>query len=192
MTQTLHSPTRQIDGNTVPSPGTWQIDPTHTSIEFIARHLMVTRVRGAFTEFNGSIAIGDEPLDSKVAVTIQTDSITTGDESRDAHLKSPDFFDVEHYSEMTFESTGVRAKGDAWILDGDLTIKDVTRPVSLDFAFLGIVEDPWGNAKAAFSATTQIEREDWGLTWNVALESGGLLVSKTITVEIEMQASPAA
>ena len=192
MTQTMESPVRQIAGRAVPTAGRWQIDGAHTSVEFVARHLMVTKVRGAFADVSGTIEVGDDPLESRVTVALQTNSITTGDESRDAHLRSQDFFDVERHPEMTFSSTKVRADGDAWILDGDLTIKGVTRPVSLDVAFLGTVEDPWGNTKAAFSATTEIEREDWGLTWNVALDSGGLLVSKKISIEIELQASPMA
>ena len=191
MTLTAHSLTRTVSDKAVPAASTWQIDPAHTSVVFVGRHLMVTKVRGTFAEVSGTITVGDNPLDSAIAVTIGTASVSTGADDRDGHLKSADFFDVENHPEMTFVSTGVRPNGDAWILDGDLTIKGVTKPVSLDFEFLGVFDDPWGNAKAAFSASTEILREDWGLTWNVALESGGLLVSKKIAIEIEVQAAPA-
>ena len=192
MTLAAHSLTRTVDDKLVPAVTTWQIDPAHTSVVFVGRHLMVTKVRGAFSDVSGTITVGDNPLDSSVAVNIGTASVSTGAEDRDGHLKSADFFDVENHPEMKFVSTGVRSIGDAWILDGDLTIKEVTKPVSLDFEFLGVFDDPWGNSKAAFAGSTEILREDWDLTWNVALESGGLLVSKKIAIEIEVQASLAA
>lgn len=190
-TSTTHDLTRTVDDRTVPTPGTWAIDPAHTSVEFVGRHLMVTKVRGSFPDVSGTIEVADNPLDSTVTVKIGTGSVSTGAEDRDGHLKSPDFFDVEEHPQMTFASTAVRPNGEAWILDGDLTIKGVTRPVSLDFEFLGLVDDPWGNAKAAFAGKTEVQRSDWDLNWNVTLEAGGLLVSKTITLEIEVQASPA-
>lgn len=190
MTLAAHSLTRTLDDKLFPAATTWQIDPAHTSVEFVGRHLMVTKVRGSFSDVSGTIAVGDDPLASAISVTIGTASISTGADDRDAHLVSADFFDVENHPEMTFVSTGIRANGDAWVLDGDLTIKGVAKPVSLDFEFLGIIDDPWGNSKAAFSASTEILREDWDLTWNVALESGGLLVSKKIAIEIEVQAAP--
>jgi len=191
MTLTTHSLTRTVDGKLLPAPAEWQIDPAHTSVEFVGRHLMVTKVRGSFSDVSGTITVGDKPLESAISVTIGTASVSTGAADRDGHLTSPEFFDVENHPEMRFVSTGVRPNGDAWILDGDLTIKGVTKPVALDFEFLGIIDDPWGNSKAAFSASTEILREDWGLSWNVALESGGLLVSKKITIEIEVQAAQA-
>jgi polyisoprenoid-binding protein YceI len=192
MTVTSHSLSRNVDEQALPVAGEWQIDPAHTSVEFVARHLMVTKVRGSFPEVSGTITVGEDPLDSSVSVVIGTGSVTTGAADRDGHLKSPDFFDVENFGEMTYKSTGVRANGDAWILDGELTIKGVTKPLSLDFEFAGIVDDPWGNSKAGFSASTEIDRDEWGLNWNVALESGGMLVSKKIKLEIEAQASPTA
>jgi polyisoprenoid-binding protein YceI len=185
----MHSLTRTVENQVIPAAGEWQIDPAHTSVEFVGRHLMVTKVRGSFSEVAGTVTVGDDPLDSAVSVTIGTGSVSTGSQDRDGHLVSPDFFDVENYPEMTFVSTGVRANGDAWILEGDLTIKGVTRPVSLNFEFTGIVDDPWGNSKAGFSASTEILREEWGLNWNVALESGGVLVSKKISIETEVQAA---
>lgn len=192
MTTETHSLTRTVDGKLVPTSGIWQIDPAHTSVEFVARHLMVTKVRGRFSNVSGTIEVADDPLESAVSVTIETGSVTTGAADRDAHIVSPDFFHVEDYPEMTFVSTGVRSNGDAWILDGDLTIKGVTKPVALDFEFLGLIDDPWGNAKAAFSAGAEIMREDWDLSWNVALETGGVLVSKKIVLEIEIQTTLAA
>ena len=192
MTTATHSLTRTVEGKVVPVVGEWQIDPAHTSVEFIGRHLMITKVRGSFPDVSGSITISEDPLESGVNVVIETGTVSTGAPDRDTHLVSPDFFDVESHPQLTFVSTAIRANGDAWILDGDLTIKGVTKPVSMDFEFIGLVDDPWGNSKAAFSASTEIMREDWGLSWNVALEAGGVLVSKKITIEIEVQAAPAA
>ncbi len=190
-TMTTHQLSRMVDDRSVPAPGTWQIDPAHSSVEFVGRHLMVTKVRGSFSDVAGTIDVAENPLDSHVSVSIATDSISTGAADRDGHLKSADFFDVENNPTMTFESTSVRSKGSGWVLEGDLTIKGVTNSVALDFDFLGLIDDPWGNPKAAFSASTEIQRSDWDLNWNVALETGGVLVSKNITIEIEIQASPA-
>lgn len=188
MTTETHPLTRTADGKLVPASGTWQIDPAHTSVEFVARHLMVTKVRGRFSDVSGTIEVADNPLDSAVSVTTQIASVTTGAADRDGHVVSPDFFDVDNHPEMTFVSTGVRSNGDAWTLDGDLTIKGVTKPVAFDFDFVGVIGDPYGNSKAAFAASAEIMREDWGLTWNVSLEAGGVLVSKKIAIEIEIQA----
>ena len=181
---------RTVDGRQVPARGTWTIDPTHSQAEFIARHLMVTKVRGGFDISSGSIVVADDPTESTLDVVLDVASVSSGTADRDAHLTSADFFDVESFPEIRFRSTSVEPSGSAWKLLGDLTIKDITKPVVLDFEFLGLINDPWGNPKAAFSASTEIEREDWGLTWNVALEGGGMLVSKVIKIEIEAQASP--
>ena len=191
MTTATHTLSRTVDTAAVPSAGRWDIDPAHTSAEFVGRHLMVTKVRGSFQNVSGSIVVADDPLESEVEVVIDASSLSTGAADRDGHLKSADFFDVENYPEIRFMSTSVSPNGSSWKLEGDLTIKDVTKSVVLDFDFVGLVDDPWGNSKAAFSASTEILREDWGLNWNVALESGGLLVSKKIVIEIEVQASPA-
>lgn len=181
--------TRVVEDRQVPAAGTWSIDPTHTQAEFIARHLMVSKVRGGFSDIAGTITVGDDPAESSVEVTIPVATVSTGTEDRDTHLKSGDFFDIEQFPTISFSSTSVEPSGSSWKLSGDLTIRDVTRPVTLDFEFLGISTDPWGNAKAAFSASTEVEREEWGLTWNVPLEGGGVLVSKTIKLEIEAQAA---
>lgn len=180
MTQTIE--------RTLPTAGTWTIDPTHTEVAFVARHLMVTKVRGRFTGIEGTIDVAEKPEDSRVSVTLDAPTITTGTEDRDAHLRSPDFLDVETFPEVRFASTGVTRNGSGWKLTGDLTIKDITRQVTLDMTFDGEALDPWGGTRAAFTASTEILREDWGLTWNVALENGGWLVSKSVRIEIEAQA----
>ena len=170
--------------------GSWDIDAAHSTVEFVARHLMVTKVRGRFVDVHGEITIAPDPLESSVRAEIATASVTTGDDQRDAHLRSPDFFDVEQYPTITFVSTGVRAaKGDSFVLTGDLTVRDVTRSVELDLEYLGSVQDPWGNTKAAFSASTEVNRKDWGLEWNVALETGGFLVGDTVKLTLEVQAA---
>lgn len=176
----------------LPAAGTWTLDPSHTSVAFVARHLMVTKVRGTFGDVSGTIVIGEQPEDATLDVTIGVGSVDTGAADRDAHLRSPDFFDVEQYPTMRFVSTGIERSGSGWALSGDLTIKDVTRPVVLDLAFDGVVADPWGRPHAAFTARAEVDREDWGLTWNVALETGGWLVSKKAVIEIEAQLVPAA
>ena len=189
MTTEMAPLVRTVDGRDVPAVGTWVIDPTHTQAEFVARHLMVTKVRGGFADISGTIDVAETPSDSTVEVVLKTASVSTGTDDRDAHLKSPDFFNVEEYPEIRFVSSTVAPSGSGWRLNGDLTIKDVTKPVVLDFEFLGISSDPWGNQKAAFSASTEIDREEWDLTWNVPLDGGGVLVSKKVTLDIEAQAS---
>jgi polyisoprenoid-binding protein YceI len=176
---------------TLPQTGTWTIDSTHTRIGFVAKHLMVTKVRGSFGEFSGSIAVAEPIENSSVTVDMVAASISTGVADRDGHLKSADFLDVENHPTITFSSTGVRREGGDFKVDGELTIIGVTKPVTLDVEFDGGATDPWGNAKAGFTASTTINREDWGLTWNAALEGGGLLVSKEIKIEIEAQAQKA-
>ena len=191
MSTTTQDLTRTVDGALVPAVGTWIIDGSHTSAEFVARHLMVTKVRGGFGAVSGTIEVAEDPADSVVEVSVETASVSTGDADRDGHVKSADFLDVEVHPEMKFVSKTVRPSGSSWMLDGDLTIKDISKPVTLEFEFVGLAADPWGNQKAAFSATTTINREDWDLSWNVALETGGVLVSKKIDIEIELQAVPA-
>lgn len=173
---------------TLPQVGSWTLDPTHTRIGFMAKHLMVTKVRGSFGSHSGTIEVAEPIEDSSVTVEIDAASIDTGTADRDAHLRSGDFLDVENHPKITFTSTGVRREGSDYKVDGELTIVGVTKPVTLDVEFDGEATDPWGNAKAGFSASTTINREDWGLTWNATLESGGVLVSKEVKIEIEAQA----
>ena len=184
------SPARVIGGKAVPPVGTWAIDPTHTNVEFVARHL-VSKVRGRFEQFAGTFTVAENPLDSRVEVTVDAASVKTGAEQRDGHLLSADFFDADNFKELRFASTGVAAAGDEWLLDGELTIKDVTRPVQLHFAYLGAAVDPYGNEKVAFSAWAEVDREEFGLTWNAALETGGVLVGRKVRLEFEIQAARA-
>ena len=177
---------------TMPAAGTWTFDGSHTSVGFVARHLMITKVRGTFGKASGTVVVGSSPQDSTVDVTIDVAGVDTGWADRDAHLRSPDFFDVEKFPEMRFVTTSVEPHHHAWRMQGDLTIKGVTRPVTLDLDFDGVATDPWGKSHAAFSARGEIDREEWGLNWNVALETGGWLVSKKIAIEIETQLVPAA
>ena len=181
--------TREYQGVQIPEAGTYALDRGHTTVEFVGRHLMITKVRGRFTDFDGQIVIGDTPEQSSVEVTIQTASVDTSDEKRDGHLRSADFLDVDNYPAMTFRSTKVDLKRDGTAtVTGDLTVKDVTRPVTLDVEFDGAQADPWGGQRLGFSATAEIDREDWGLTWNVALETGGVLVGKKIRLEFNVEA----
>ena len=163
--------------------GTWAIDATHSEVGFVARHLMVTKVRGSFTDVSGTVEVADDITESVATVVIKTASVSTGTADRDTHLRSADFFDAETYPDMTFVSTGF----DGETLTGNLTIKDVTRPVTLDVEFNGLATDPWGNDKAAFEATADINRTDWGLTWNANLEKGGVLVSEKIKLVLDVQ-----
>ena len=169
--------------------GTWTVDPSHSNVGFTARHLMVTKVRGSFGAFAGAITVADDPLQSKVEAAVEAASITTADESRDGHLKSADFFDVENFPTWTLVSTGLTAKGgNEYTLTGDLTIKGVTKSVSFDLEFDGVATDPWGNTKAGFTAETEISRKEFGLEWNVALETGGVLVGDKVKIQLDIQA----
>jgi polyisoprenoid-binding protein YceI len=181
---------REIDGRRIPAPGTYNLDPSHTRADFEARHLMVTKVRGGFTDINGVVEVAEDPARSTVAVTIGTASIATGAADRDAHLRSPDFLDVENHPQLTFRSTSITPSDAGWTVTGDLTVRGATRPVTLDVEFLGAVVDPWGKERITFSATGTIDREEWDLTWNVPLEGGGVLVSRRIKLAIEAQALP--
>lgn len=168
--------------------GTWTIDGSHTEVGFVARHLMVSKVRGSFREISGTVEVAEDITQSSVEVAAQIASVETGSADRDAHLKSADFFDAEQFPAMTFRSTSF----DGDTLTGDLTIKDVTKPVTFDVEFGGVGQDPWGNTKAGFEATTTVNRKDWGLTWNAALETGGVLVSEKATLEFEISLIKAA
>jgi polyisoprenoid-binding protein YceI len=180
---------RTRDDRVIPVAGVYEIDGAHTSVEFVGRHLMITKVRGRFSDVRGQITIDEEPTKSHVEVEIGVASVSTGNDDRDAHLKNADFFDVEHYPTMTFVSTGVKAlRDDAWELVGDLTVHGTTKPVTLQVDFDGGGASPFGDERIGFSAATQVNREDFGLTWNVALETGGFLVGKTARIELAVQA----
>ena len=170
------------------TPGTWTVDTGHSNIGFTARHLMVAKVRGRFTEFSGSITVGADPLASKVEAVVKTGSVSTHDEGRDTHLRGADFFDTDQFPEMKLTSTKITAKGSDYVLQADLTIKGVTHPVDFELEFDGVATDPWGNTKAGFTAETEINRKDWGLEWNVALEAGGVLVGEKVKIQLEIEA----
>ncbi len=176
----------------LPAPGTWTIDPAHSSVNFSARHLGLSKVRGRFGEFTGDLEIADDHLDSKVTVAIHTHSVDSGMPMRDDHLRSPDFLDVANHPTMDFVSTSVERHGDDYKLAGDLTIRGVTRPVVLDVEFHGLVPDPMhGGQRIGFSGRTEFNREDFGLTWNAPLETGQILVGKKVTIELEIVATAA-
>lgn len=178
--------TREFEGLTIPAPGTYELDQAHKRVGFIARHMMVSKVRGEFANAQATITVAENPLESSVTATIQAGSISTGAGDRDGHLVSGDFLDVEKYPTLEFRSTGVKShSGNTFVLVGDLTIKDVTRPVDLEVEFEGVGRSPFGTDIFGFTATTEIDREDFGLTWNVALETGGVLVGRKIKIEIE-------
>ncbi|MCZ7531535.1 MAG: YceI family protein [Acidimicrobiia bacterium] len=169
--------------------GSYAIDPTHSRIGFVARHAMVTKVRGSFNEFEGSGHFDAEnPTDSHLQLTIQADSIDTRNADRDAHLRSNDFFDMETYPQISFVSTGVEAIDDGYRVTGDLTIKGVTKAVTVDFEYTGTAVDPYDNTRIGFEGSTTVNRKDWGVNWNAALEAGGVLVSEKVTLEFDVSA----
>ena len=167
--------------------GTWKIDPGHSEVGFVGRHFGLTKIRGRFVGVDGAVVIAPEVEQSSVEVVIDMASVSSGDVARDDHLRSGDFFDVAIHPTATYRSTSLTVDRDRARMHGDLTIKGVTRPVTLDVELLGAATDPWGNERLVLSARGRINREDWGLTWNVVLEAGGLLVSKEITLEIEVE-----
>ena len=180
---------RVVDGRPVPEPGTWEVDPAHQSFEFVARHQMA-KVRGKFSGVSGVATVTERPEDSTLEVEIDASTVDTGDETRDGHLRSNDFFGVEDHPTISFRSTAVRpGQGESrWQVDGDLTIRGTTRPVTVDLEFLGGAIDPWGNQRIGFSGVVpEVNREDWGLTWNTPLETGGFLLSKSVRLEIEAE-----
>lgn len=170
--------------------GNYSIDTSHSSIGFVARHAMITKVRGAFNEFTGEAVVdGANPQASSVKVVIDVNSVDTRNEGRDGHLRSADFFDVEKYPNITFVSTKVEATDDDEVeITGDLTIKDVTKTVTIPFEFTGAATDPFGNERVGFEGDIDVNRKDWGLTWNVALEAGGILVSDKVKIVLDVSA----
>jgi len=167
--------------------GTWVLDPSHSEVTFSLRHMMISKVRGEFGLKSATIVAPANPLEATVTASVDATSIDTNDENRDTHLRSADFFDVETYPTIDFVSTGVRYEKGDFLVDGDLTMHGVTKPVTFTLEFGGFGTDPYGNYKAGATATTVINREDFGLTWNVALETGGVLVGKKISLEIDTE-----
>ena len=171
----------------------WQLDPAHTTIEFAVKHMMFTTVRGRFRNFTGTVRVDERnPDKSQVNVEIEAASIDTGVGDRDTHLRSADFLDVENHPKLTFRSIRIegayKKEGDRFRITGDLEIRGKAMPVTLDATFEGLGKDPWGNQRAGFAARTEIDRREWGLRWNQALETGGVLVANSVRIEIEAQA----
>ena len=169
--------------------GTWDLDPSHSEIGFSVRHLMVSKVRGRFEQFSGSFVTADRPEDSSVEATIDLQSIDTNSPDRDAHLRSADFFHVEEHPTMTYRSTGIRPDGDVWIVDGELSLHGVTRPVPLVLELNGFLpESPFGDTRVGFSARGEINRDDFGINFNAPLEGGGVVVGNKIQIALEIEA----
>jgi len=168
--------------------GTWNIDPVHSEVGFSARHMMVSKVRGRFTKFSGQIVTGADPLGSSATAEIDLASITTGNDQRDAHIRSADFFDVETHQAMTYRSTGVRVAGDGYVLDGELTLKGVTRSVPLTLELNGFGPDPFGGTRAGFTATGELNRKDFNVNFSAPMQNGGAVVSDKIILQLEIEA----
>lgn len=167
----------------------WKLDPAHTLVEFSAKHLMISTVKGRIADVEGTIYVdGDEPTNSSVEATLNAVTLDTRIEQRDQHLRSADFLDVEKFPKITFRSTEIQGDEQNFKLTGDLTIREITRPITLDVTFEGQTKDPWGGERLGFSASGKLDRRDFGLTWNVLLESGGLTVSNEIKIQIEVEA----
>jgi polyisoprenoid-binding protein YceI len=185
MTTGFDAPTTAIDDIT----GDYTLDVSHSRLGFVARHAMVTKVRGQFGAFTGTARIDEaNPSSSKVDLTVDVTTVSTGSPDRDGHLVSGDFFDTETYPNITFVSTDVKRDGSEWVITGDLTIKDVTKSLTIPFEQTGSAQDPFGNVRVGFEGETTINRKDWGLTWNAALETGGVLVSDKIKLEFDISA----
>jgi polyisoprenoid-binding protein YceI len=168
--------------------GTWTIDPVHSEVGFSVRHMMVSKVRGKFTSFSGEIVTGEDPLDSAVSATIDLSSIDTSNPDRDAHIRSADFFETETYQTMSYRSTGVRSDDDGgYVLDGELTLKGVTKPVALQLELGGFGPDAYGGVRAGFTATGEIKRSDFGVDFNAVLETGGVVVADKVSLNLEIQ-----
>ncbi len=168
--------------------GTWQIDPAHSEVGFSVRHMMVSKVRGRFTSFEGQLVTGDSPLDSAVTASIDLGSISTSNEQRDAHIRSADFFDIEKHPTMTYRSTGVRQDGGDFVVDGELTLRGVTKEVPLRLELDGFGPDAYGGIRGGFTANAEINRQDFGVNWNAALETGGVVVSDKVSITLNIEA----
>jgi polyisoprenoid-binding protein YceI len=180
---------RTVDGLELPAPGTWEIDPVHSSVSFVVRHMVVAKVRGKFSKFSGTIQVAENHQDSKVEATIDAASIDTSEPNRDAHIRSADFLDVANYPVITFTALGpIHKGGTKFTLSGDLTIRGITKPVTLEAEYLGVVTHPQMGTRMGFSATGEINKDDFGVLYNAALETGGFVLGKTIRLELEVEA----
>jgi len=189
MTDTITVPaTRNVNGLTLPTAGTFVLDKSHTQVGFVARHLMVSKVRGRFTDYEGTVVVADDPAESSVEVVIQAASIDTNDENRDNHVRTNDFLGVDQFPTLTFRSTKVELGPKGWKVNGDLTVRGVTRPIVLDVELEGVIQDPWGNQRLGFTASGEIDRNDFGVSFNAAPETGGFLVPPKVKLEIEAEA----
>jgi len=168
--------------------GTWTIDPVHSEIGFSVRHMMVSKVRGRFTTFSGDIVTGESPLDSSVTATIDLSSIDTGNPDRDNHIRSADFFEVDKHKTMSFRSTGVRRDGEDYVVDGELTLKTITKPITLHLELGGFGADPYGGTRTGFTAIGQLNRSDFGVDFNAVLEAGGVVVGDKVDILLEIEA----
>jgi polyisoprenoid-binding protein YceI len=170
--------------------GTWNIDAVHSEVSFVVRHMMVSKVRGRFDKFEGTIVTAPDPLASTVSADVDLSSVNTNNEARDNHIRSEDFFHIEKHPTMTFRSTGLRPDGDKFLLDGDLTLRDVTRPVTFNLEVNGISPDAYGGTRAGFSATTEINRSDWNVSYNGPIPgaSNGVILSEKVTINLEIEA----
>jgi len=169
--------------------GVWNIDTSHTTVNFSVRHMMVSKVRGKFATFGGTIVIAEDPTASTLEASVDMASVDTGDAGRDEHLRTSDFFDIQTHPTMTFTSTSITASGGDYELAGNLTIRGVTKPVTFELELGGVGTDPWGNTRAGFTATTTINRKDWGLEYNAVLEGGGVLIGEKVTIELDVEAT---
>jgi polyisoprenoid-binding protein YceI len=185
ITMTTSSATTTVPGYVA---GTWTIDPVHSEVGFAVRHMMVSKVRGKFKTFSGELVTGENPLDSSVTAEIDLASIETGAEQRDDHIRSADFFEVETYPTMTYRSTGVRADGDDYVVDGELTLKGVTKQVPLTLELNGFGPDPYGGTRAGFTATTEINRRDFNVNFSAPMQNGGMVVADKVTIHLEIEA----
>lgn len=168
--------------------GTWKVDTTHSEVSFVVRHMMVSKVRGKFNTFSAEIVTGAEPTQSSVTAEVDLSSIDTGNEQRDGHLRSADFFEVDKHEKMTYRSTSVTPDGDDWLINGDLTLHGVTKSVPLKLELNGITPDPYGNTRAGFSASGEISRSDFGIEFNMPMDGGGVVVGDKIQIHIEIEA----
>ena len=167
--------------------GTWTIDPVHSEVSFVVRHMMVSKVRGRFDKFEGTVTTAPDPLQSTVTATVDLSSVNTGNETRDNHIRSEDFFHIEKHPTMTFRSTGVRPDGSNFLLDGDLSLHDVTRPVTFKLEVNGFGPDPFGGTRAGFSASGEINRHDFGVSYNGPVPGGGVVVSEKVSITLEIE-----